>query len=261
MKIRFAAVIILILMFDSFACGLGQAQADDNNRSVFDPANFSATFALATDYVFRGISQTDNNPAVQGSIDYAHPIGIYAGIWGSNVNSSISKGGVEIDYYGGYKREIFTNFGFDISVIYYSYPGGGSDPNLNYFEGHLGLDYQFKDLPLSPKIGAAYYYSPNFFAEDGSANYVNGSLALSLPYDVTLSGLIGYQTVEGDKTTGNGQGKGGKDGYDYTNWRIGISKEVLKFILDLSWTDTNESDFLGDDIAGSHLVFSISRTF
>jgi uncharacterized protein (TIGR02001 family) len=261
MKIRFAVVIMLTLMLACFVYTPDFASADDNTGSVFDPSNFSATFMLSTNYMFRGISQTDNNPAVQGSIDYAHPIGIYAGIWGSNVNSSISKGGVEIDFYGGYKHEIFPNLGLDLSVIYYSYPGGGSDPNLNYFEGHVGLDYQFKDLPLSPTIAAAYYYSPDFFGEDGSANYVSGSLALSLPYEFTLSGLIGYQTVAGDKTTGNGQGKDGKDGFDYTNWRIGISKEVLKFILDLSWTDTNESDFLGDDIAGSHIVFSVTRTF
>ncbi|MGB7920627.1 MAG: TorF family putative porin [Desulfobacterales bacterium] len=261
MKIRFAARVILILMVAAISGGHGLAGADDGTGSVFDPANFSATLTMATDYVFRGISQTDKNPAVQGSFDYAHPVGIYAGIWGSNVNSSISEGGIEIDYYVGYNRKIFTDFGFDISAIYYTYPGGGSDPELDYLEGHLGLDYQFKNLPLSPLIGAAYYYSPDFYGEDGAAHYVNGSLALSLPYEVTISGLIGYQTVEGDKTTGGGQGLDGKDGFDYTHWRVGVSKEVLKFVLDLSWTDTNESDFLGDDIADSHLVFSVSRTF
>ncbi|MFZ0614491.1 MAG: TorF family putative porin [Desulfobacterales bacterium] len=261
MKSVLCTVMVLMLTIAGLGCGLDSARADDTSGSVLDPANFSATLTLATDYVFRGISQTDQNPAVQGSIDYAHPLGIYAGIWGSNVNSSISKGGVEIDYYAGYRREIFPNFGFDISAIYYSYPGGGGDPDPNYFEGHLGLSYQFKDLPLSPNLGAAYYYSPDFFGEDGAGHYVNGSLALSLPFDLTLSGLVGYQNVEGDQTTGFGQGKNGGDGYDYVNWRIGIAKEVLKFVLDLSWTDTNESDFLGDDIAGSHVVFSVSRTF
>jgi uncharacterized protein (TIGR02001 family) len=261
MKIRLTSIIILALVFSGVAYSPNFVSADEKTGSIFDPSNFSATLMLTTNYIFRGISQTDDNPAVQGSIDYSHPIGFYAGIWGSNVNSSVSKGGVEFDFYGGYKHKIFSDLGLDLSIIYYSYPGGGNDPNPNYFEGHIGLDYQFKNLPLMPTIAAAYYYSPDFFGEDGSANYINGTLSLNLPYEFTLSGSVGYQTVAGDKTTGNGQGLNGDDGFDYTNWRIGISKEILNFLLDLSWTDTNETDFLGDDIAGSHIVFSVSRTF
>ena len=62
-----------------------------------DPKNFSATLTFATDYLFRGVSQTDNKAAVQGSFDYKHPIGAYLGIWGSNVDDYVSKGNVELD--------------------------------------------------------------------------------------------------------------------------------------------------------------------
>ncbi|MFB3115989.1 MAG: TorF family putative porin, partial [Gammaproteobacteria bacterium] len=69
------------------------------------PHEFSANVALSTDYLFRGISQTDGNPAISGGFDYSYsPVGIYAGIWASNVDFSGCCGdddNIEIDYYGG----------------------------------------------------------------------------------------------------------------------------------------------------------------
>ena len=73
--------------------------------------------------------------------------------------------------------------------------------------------------------------------------------------------MIGYQWVEGDKSTGNGNGDNGGDGYDYTHWRVGISRPVLGFVLDLSYQDTDNANFLGPDIADERIVFAVSRTF
>lgn len=231
---------------------------DDNDIFALD--NFSASVALATDYVFRGISQTDEDPAIQGSVDYKHPYGLYLGVWASNVDESISTGNIEMDLYAGYARELFKGFSFDISVIYFYYPGGGSDPEPDCIEGHLRLGYTFSDVVLKPTFRVAYYYSPDFFGEDGHAHYVNGSLGLTLPYGFNLSGELGYQDVEGDKTSGNGLGENGGDGFDYLHWRIGLSKDIKGFELDLSYQDTNEEEFLGQ-IADSRVVFSISRSF
>ncbi len=244
-----------------YALGVTRALSEDGGSAAFDPKNFSATLSLATDYVFRGVSQTDNKPAVQGSFDYKHPIGLYVGIWGSNVDDYVSKGNIELDFYGGYGVELLPNLNLDASVIYYYYPGGGNDPKKDYLEGHLGLDYTFKDLPLSPKIGGGYNYSPDFFGEDGDGHYFSGKLDLALPFEFTLYGLIGYQWVEGDKSTGNGNGDHGGDGYDYTHWRVGISRPVLGFVLDLSYQDTDNANFLGKDIADERVVFAVSRTF
>jgi hypothetical protein len=143
------------------------------------------------------VSQTDNKPAVQGSFDYKHPIGAYLGIWGSNVDDYVSKGNIELDFYGGYARQLLTDLNMDVS----------------------------------------------------------------LPYEFTLSGLVGYQWVEGNQTTGHGDGDNGHDGYDYTHWRIGISRPLLGFVLDLSYNDTNNAGFLGKQIADERVVFSVSRTF
>jgi uncharacterized protein (TIGR02001 family) len=164
-------------------------------------------------------------------------------------------------FYGGYGVELLPSLNLDLSAIYYYYPGGGSDPEKDYVEGHLGLDYTLKDLPLSPKLSGGYNYSPDFFGEDGDAHHVSGRLDLSPPYEFTLYGLIGYQWVEGDKSTGDGNGENGEDGYDYTHWQIGISRPLLGFVLDMSYQDTDEANFLGSDIADERVVLSVSRTF
>ncbi len=235
--------------------------AEDWWSQTTNPENFSATLTFATDYVFRGVSQTDNKPAVQGSFDYKHPIGLFAGLWGSNVDDYVSKGNVELDIYGGYGIEIVPAFNVQASLIYYYYPGGGDDPRKNYVEGHLGADYTFKDLPLGPKITAGYNYSPDFFGEDGDAHYTSGRLDLSLPFEFTLYGLVGYQWVEGEKSTGNGAGENGNDGFDYTHWQVGISRPLLGFTLDLNYQETDEANFLGEDIADERVVFAVSRSF
>ena len=99
----------------------------------------------------------------------------------------------------------------------------------------------------------------NYYGEDGSAHYVNGSLSLALPYHFGLGFEIGYQDVAGDKTTGNNMGEGGGNGYDYLHWRLGLSYEIKGCSLNLSYQDTNDKHFLGS-AADSRLVFTVSRS-
>ncbi len=224
-----------------------------------DPKTMSGTVWFTTDYVFRGVSNTDEHPAIQGSLDYTFK-GFYAGIWGSN--TSFTDAGIEVDYYAGYTGSL-GNLGYDIMAIYYGYPEGGSNPEPDYFEAHLGLSYKFEGLALEPVLGAGYNFSPDFFGEDGIGHYFNATLDLSLPYGLTLGGEIGYQDVEGDKSTGNKLGMDGNDGFDYVHWRISLTKEIPDwFKLDLSYhdTDSDAENFFGD-IADARVVFTISRTF
>jgi len=235
-----------------------EKKEDTGERSVLK--NFTATATITSDYIFRGLSQTDENPAVQASFEYKHPVGFYMGVWGSNVADYVSEGNVELDLYAGFKKEIMENLAYDLSVIYYWYPGDSQDPERNYVEAHAGLNYAFTKLPLEPNLGLGFNYSPNFYGEDGNAYYVSGTLRLTLPYQFALGFELGYQYVEGDKATGNGKGLDGEDGYDYLCWRIGLSKELLGFNLDLSYYDTNEKEYFGK-IGKDHIVFTISRSF
>jgi uncharacterized protein (TIGR02001 family) len=259
MRRRLGIMAMAVLLSITIA-GLSSGQDKEGDSDILSLKNFSATAAITSDYVFRGLSQTDEDPAVQASFEYKHPVGFYAGVWGSSVDDSISEGNVELDLYAGFKKELAENLTYDLSVIYYWYPGDGRDPEKDYVEAHIGLSYAFAKVPLEPNLGVGFNYSPDYYGEDGNAYYVSGTLKLTLPYQFGLGFELGYQYVEGDKTTGNGLGLDGGDGYDYLFWRIGVSKEVLGFNLDLSYYDTNESQYFGK-IGDDRVVFTISRSF
>jgi uncharacterized protein (TIGR02001 family) len=91
---------------------------------------FSANVGFTTDYIFRGISQTSGNPAVQGGIDFAHDSGLYAGVWGSNIswisdfNAGVSSS-LELDTYFGFRNSFAEDFGYDVGFVRYNYPASG----------------------------------------------------------------------------------------------------------------------------------------
>lgn len=239
------------------------AAVAEEDTGPFALSNFSASALIGTDYVFRGLSQTSENPTIQGSLDYAHPCGFYLGAWGSNVYKDVSDGGIELDYYAGWGKS-WGGFGLDLMAVYYHYPGAinGSDvPDPNFFETHVGLSYTIEGGAVVPTFGLGWNWSPDFYGEDGKSSYLNFSVGLGLPYNLSVSGEAGYQDVSGDKLTGNGGGLDGKDGYDYWHWRLGVGYSIFGFDLDLSYHDTNEEEFLGVDNADKRVVFGISRTF
>ena len=235
--------LVLVMMI------LVMAAAPSLAEEAASPHEFSGNVTITTDYVWRGVSQTDQNPGIQGGFDYAHASGLYAGIWASNVDFA---GSLEMDWYAGYANS-FGGLDYDVFVLYYSYPGADDDDaELNFLEFHVGLSYGF-DVALSPTIGVGYDYSPDFYGEDDAGHHYSGSLDLTLPMDIGLGGTYAYQDVEGDVTS--------PDGFDYAYWRIGISKEIAGFGLDLSYWDTDEEEMLGEDIASERIVFSVSRSF
>ena len=255
--IKVVSALWLVVCFGGLSLA-EEKREDTGELSVLK--NFTATATITSDYVFRGLSQTDGDPALQVSFDYKHPTGFYMGVWGSNVDESISEGNVELDLYAGFKNEIVENLTYDLSIIYYWYPSDSQSPEKDYFEGHVGLSYAFTKVPLEPSLSVAFNYSPDFYGEDGNAYWVGSTLRLTLPYQFGLGFELGYQYVEGDKTTGNGAGLNGEDGYDYLYWRIGLSKELLGFNLDLSYYDTNKNEYFGK-IGDDRVVFTISRSF
>ena len=94
-------------------------------------AGTTGSVALTSDYVFRGVSQTDGKPALQGGIEFASEGGFYAGAWGSNVSwlSDLSttaapiSSSLELDVYGGYRGKFSDAVSYDVGLLYYAYPG------------------------------------------------------------------------------------------------------------------------------------------
>ena len=123
-------------------------------------AGVSANVGFATDYIWRGMTQTSGDPAMSGGFDYASDGGFYAGIWGSNV--SFSEGaGSELDVYFGYAFETESGLGIDISYVDFMYPG---DSGLDFQEIGIGLSYS--------DFGFGYYAG-----QDGAPDYMDVSYA------------------------------------------------------------------------------------
>ncbi len=238
------------------------------------PHQFSANVALTTDYIFRGVSQTKELPAIQGGFDYSYSddgwfFSPYVGIWASNVDFG-DDATAEIDYYGGLTGDLFgTGLGWDVGVIYYDYPGGSDPSNDAYIEYYGGLSYSFEKVMLQPSLSFTFYYSPDFFGLPGGANgtisdttgdaqYYDVSLDLSLPYDLSLGVHVGYQNVSGPGVVGTDYASG----YNYGDYKVSLSREWGHFGFDLSYyTTSDQNEACGGDICDGRVVFTVSSSW
>lgn len=244
----------------------GAAQADGYEGSVKDAPvdegrqfTWSITIGGTSDYVFRGVSQTDEKPAFQASVDVAYGI-LYAGIWGSNTDEAFVGGSpAEIDIYGGIKP-VLGPVTFDLGVIYYGYPG--QDDAVS---GGLDVDYwEFKaGASISPvtnlALGGAFYFSPEYTFETGDVWTVEGTAAYTLPtlgiFTPTISGLVGYQSGEDAIFLAT-------NGFDeYVYWNAGLALGVEKFTFDLRYWDTDISENVAvGGLADERFVFTAKVT-
>ncbi|WP_275100372.1 TorF family putative porin [Sedimenticola hydrogenitrophicus] len=187
----------------------------------------SGNVALTSDYVWRGTSQTDNGPAIQGGFDYAHASGFYVGVWGSNVDFK-SDANVELDLYGGYSTELGNGLGVDVGVIHYDYP---SESNLNFEEVYLGLSYDF----LSAKVS----HDP-----DNDNTYWEAGADFALPQDFSLGLHVGYT----DPDAGN----------EVTDWKVAVGKSAFGVDFELAYTDTDSDN---NSLADGRGIFTVSKSF
>ena len=213
-------------------------------------AEISANVTLATDYAFRGVSQTDNQFAIQGGFDWSHSSGIYLGTWASNVDSQFFGGAtdpqIELDLYGGFANEFSNGLGYDIGYLRYQYPGG-SDFNTNEFYGSLSY----------MGFGASVNYSPKlqFVGSDSSAWYWAASYDHTFPYEIGFSAHIGYNA-------GSAYSDDDALGGTYTDWSLGLSKNVAGVDLGLTYVDNtvSKSD-CGSNVCEARVVASIGKSF
>lgn len=221
------------------------------------PHEFSANVALTTDYMYRGISQSNEQAAISGGFDYGYTTGgfadIYGGIWASSLDFNDRDTSVEIDYYGGITGEFANKISWDLGGLYYQYPGTNADAtgDFDFLEVYGKLRYTFSDVSFKPVFGVGVAYSPDFFGETGDGAYVNGTLALSLPMGFGLSFQIGHQDVDGNAIT---------SGFDYTHYVIGVNKSLNIFNFDVSYYDSSDKADCGGEICEA-VVFTLSSSF
>ena len=155
-------------------------------------ADISVTGTVTSDYVFRGITQTDSSPALQIGLDYKHESGFFTGTWASNVDFG-DDASAEIDFLIGYSGEITESFSYDISYTYYTYIGYSSIDDFNYGEvvAHAYLDSFIFTLG----------YAPDFINAGDAAQYIGAAYELALPYEVALTLQAGYSLGDAFENT------------------------------------------------------------
>ncbi len=235
------------------------------------PHSFSYNISLASQYIFRGLTQTREDPALQGGVDYSHDSGFYVGMWASNIswltdarvedpvdgNIGYRSSSLEIDVYAGYASEIGeTGIAYDLGILQYIYPGsklsGVKKAETTELYGSLGYGWVTGKVSVVVSDGAF-----GFDDADGTT-YTELNADIPLPwYGLTLGAHIGYQDFSGS----------GNSDFDYTDWKIGLSKawdsgvEVGGYY---TATDGKKSDFTdasGQHIAKDQFTVYVSKSF
>lgn len=222
----------------------------------------SGNLTIATDYRFRGFTQTAYKPTLQGGVDFAHSSGFYVGNWNSNVEQSLFRGAsLEMDFYGGYKFAAGP-LNMDVGGIYYYYPSDetGDPGKVDQGEIYVGASYSI--------VSAKFYYGlTNFFGlGDGASGDTKGNyyLDLAASYDLgdgwVLSGHYGYQFI--------------KDGEDFglqddnvSDYKLAVTKDLSGWLLGAAIVGTSDKDFFTTGVSApkdggkTRLVLSVAKTF
>jgi uncharacterized protein (TIGR02001 family) len=256
------ALAAMLLAGPAFADGMGKKSLKDAKPE--ERCKHSANIALATEYVFRGFSQTSEGPAVQGGFDLTCGI-FYAGVWASNLdwggtglfgfpgNDSVAN--IEMDWYVGIKP-VTGKITWDLGLIYYTYPNSAKlgfdlaglprNNDYNYLELKVGASGEiYKDAT----VGVTVFFSPEYSYETGNVWTIEGTFARNLPkfnmfgreWSPSFSALIGYQAATGsaaDKALYITNITGDDDRYVY--WNVGLTFGFLeKWSIDFRYWDTN----------------------
>lgn len=260
-----SAIALLAITGSALADGYGDSSAKDAPAAEGRKLEWSITLGATSDYVFRGLSLTDERPAAQGSIDMSYGI-FYAGAWASNLDDSTGLGPYELDLYAGIKPEL-GRVKLDLGLIGYLYPAEefddpvfGNEGNAHYLELKAGASIEpFKDATA----GVTVYYSPEYQFDLGDALAVEGTAGYTLrqigPFVPTISGTFGWQYVEGDDFSDlDGTPLSADD--DYLYWNVGVALAVDKFTIDLRYWDTDIEDDSGEGLADERFVGSVKVT-
>ena len=261
----------------------------------------TANVTVTSDYVFRGVSQTNFKPAIQGGFDFADEgTGLYVGNWNSSIswisdsygpngygNKTTNPGAsvtgpIEMDFYAGFKKELIAEgFATDLGLLQYYYPTSGyptnnAMANPNTTEVYLAQNYTFGGLTGFVKFSYAVstlfgnVNSTGSYYPDLTANYDTGIWGLS------LNGHVGYQYVAGSQPSSGSPaasfpGVSNSTLYSYTDWKLGVTKDFGGGLSGaLAYVGTNAATYKGvysyGDPQGKNLgraggLVSLTKTF
>ncbi|MCR9129248.1 MAG: TorF family putative porin [Alphaproteobacteria bacterium] len=205
-------------------------------------AELEAGVAVTSDYRFRGVSLSDEDPALQANIDWSGPGGFYVGAWGSTI-APLGDADVEVDLYAGFLRPL-GEAELDVGVLIYTYPG---QADTAYAEIYAGLT--FPTGPVTSSLGAA--WAPE---QDNLGGQDDLYLSYAAEAPLGDTGLTAFAGV-GYETGAFGDPDG--DGDDKIDWTLGFGGAVAGIDWTLAYVDTSEDGPLSD----ATVVLSIGKAF
>jgi uncharacterized protein (TIGR02001 family) len=228
-----------------------------------EPYWITGNVGLYSQYVFRGISQTNEKPAIQGGFDVGHKSGFYVGTWASNIswlsdsNPDVSAS-MEWDFYGGYKWSLPAEFVLDLGALYYWYPGtypsGFTNPDTT--ELYAALNWKMLQVKYSYSVNNTFGFSDSSgsYYVEGNVNWDIIDKVNDVIGKVTLIGHVGYQSF---KNFGD---------YSYTDWKVGASTEIWGVTVGIFGTGTDAESALytnrfGKNISANQFVGFVQKTF
>lgn len=222
----------------------------------------SANVGLFTDYKFRGISQTNSGPALQGGFDADFGNGFYLGNWNSNISFG-GGAGLEMDFYGGYAGETAGGLSYDVGALYYYYEGApiaAGAPELDTLEVYGVLGYAGFSAALSYAVSDDYF---GLTAANGSIDQ-GGSTYLKLGYDYSINEnlalAVSYGITSYDKELA---ALVGANEDTYSDYSIGLTYTVGKYDFGAAivGTDDNAENLFGKDATEASLIVSVGTSF
>ena len=209
----------------------GAAQADEE---------WSANVGVASEYVWRGVTQSDEELAVWGGVDYSKDY-FYLGAWAANVDfGPASDATFELDIYAGFSDTLEGGLTYDVGIIGYFYPTAAGSEDLNFYEVSGGLGY---GLTEALEVGGYAYFDP-----DNENVYVEGTAAYGVTENFSADVSVGSYTFDA--------------GEDYLNWSVGGTYSAGGLDFDLRYWDTDIEGPLGGDVDGTEerVVLSITKS-
>lgn len=223
------------------------------------PHTITGNVGIYSQYVFRGLSQSDEEPALQGGFDYSHASGLYAGVWGSSISwlkdfGIYDEGGsLELDIYGGYRGTI-GEVGYDVGLLQYWYPGDTAPGmvDADTTEIYAGVSWKWLGAKLSYSLG------DTFGVDDADGTYYLDLYANVPVTEKLVLGLhYGKQEFDGPAD----------DDASYDDWKISLTYDMgNSFYVGAAYTDTNaEESFYtaanGTFVGDSQFYVWLQKTF
>ena len=186
-------------------------------------ADLSGYLSVTTDYVWRGVTQSDGDPAAQLGADLSLDGGFYFGIWGSTVdiaNGPTRQRDTQVNYYAGYIADLGSRWSLGANVVAYTYPGTQGDVDYNYREYVLSANYD-------DRLWIEYAYSDDLYdSGQESHNY-----DIYFEYPIAEAWMIGGGGGYFDVSALAGSG--------FANWQVGVTRSAGRIDVDLRYHDAN----------------------